>query len=430
MNTPITSCPCSTSKWAATLESTPPLMANTIRDILRVYGCPTRPASLPSSLPPPRRIIRPWKKNSSTAPGQFAKASSNCETLFDWEKKKARIAAIDAEMARPEFWNNQERAQSTVEERKSLSSVITPLDSAQKASDDLAAMIEMAAEDDSFAAEVPGEVARLETIVEQLKLKALLNGTHDAAGAILSINARDGGTDANDWADMLLRMYTQWAQKNGYSIELLERQDSEQAGISHAAIAVRGPMAYGYLKGETGMHRLVRISPFNAEGKRQTSFAAVDVSPEVSDAVEIEINPDDVREDTFRASGAGGQHVNKTSSAIRLTHLPTNTVVQCQSERSQHKNRATAWKMLRARMARAEEEKREAAEAAKYQQQAKVGFGSQIRNYFLHPDQRVKDARTKYQQGNFHAVMDGDIQGFLDSVLRWRAGQPVEEDDE
>lgn len=333
-------------------------------------------------------------------------------------------------MARPGFWDNQERAQATVEERKALNAVIAPLDSALKASDDLGALIEMAEEDASFAAEVPDEVARLEELLENLKLKALLNGPHDAAGAILSINARDGGTDANDWAEMLLRMYMLWAQKNGYSIELLERQDNEQAGISHAAIAVRGPMAYGYLKGETGMHRLVRISPFNAEGKRQTSFAAVDVSPEVSDSVEIEINPDDVREDTFRASGAGGQHVNKTSSAIRLTHAPSGIVVQCQSERSQHKNRATAWKMLRARMARVEEEKREAAEAAKYQQQAKVGFGSQIRNYFLHPDQRVKDARTKYQQGNFHAVLDGDIQGFLDSLLRWRAGQPVEEDDE
>jgi peptide chain release factor 2 len=333
-------------------------------------------------------------------------------------------------MARPDFWSNQERAQATVEERKALNGIVAPLDGAIKSSDDLAAMIEMAAEDESFAAEVPGEIKRLEEIVEKLKLKALLNGPHDATGAILSINARDGGTDANDWAEMLLRMYTLWAQKSGYSVELLERQDSEQAGISHAAIAVRGPMAYGYLKGETGMHRLVRISPFNAEGKRQTSFAAVDVSPEVSDTVKIEINPDDVREDTFRASGAGGQHVNKTSSAIRLTHLPTNTVVQCQSERSQHKNRATAWKMLRARMARAEEEKREAAEAAKYQQQAKVGFGSQIRNYFLHPDQRVKDARTKFQMGNFHAVLDGDIQGFLDAVLRWRAGQPVEENGE
>jgi peptide chain release factor 2 len=333
-------------------------------------------------------------------------------------------------MLQANFWANQERAQSFVEERKSLNSVLLPLDAILKSSDDLAAMIEMAAEDESFAAEVPGEVARLEGELEKLKLKALLNGTHDAAGAILSINARDGGTDANDWAEMLLRMYTQWAQKNGYSIELLERQDSEQAGISHAAIAVRGPMAYGYLRGETGMHRLVRISPFNAEGKRQTSFAAIDVSPELPDSAEIEIDPEDVREDVFRASGAGGQHVNKTSSAIRLTHLPTNIVVQCQSERSQHKNRATAWKMLRSRIARAEEEKREAAEAAKYQQQAKVGFGSQIRNYFLHPDQRVKDARTKFQMGNFHAVMDGDIQGFLDSVLRWRAGQPVADDDE
>ena len=333
-------------------------------------------------------------------------------------------------MAQPNFWGNQERAQGTVEERKSLSSLIAPLDEAIKGSDDLAAMIEMSAEDESFAAEVPSEVARLEAILEKLKLKALLSGRHDSVGAIISINARDGGTDANDWAEMLLRMYSQWAQKNGYSVELLERQDSEQAGISHAAVAIRGPMAYGYLRGETGMHRLVRISPFNAEGKRQTSFAAVDVSPEVPDSVAVEIDPEDVREDVFRASGAGGQHVNKTSSAIRLTHLPTNIVVQCQSERSQHKNRATAWKMLRARMARAEEEKREAAEAAKYQLQAKIGFGSQIRNYFLHPDQRVKDARTKYQMGNFHTVLDGDIQGFLEATLRWRAGQPVEEDDE
>ncbi len=378
----------------------------------------------------PSPIIRAWKKNTSIVRRPSARASSNYETLFDWDAKRSRIQEIDAQMAGPDFWNNQERAQSIVEERKSLTSVVTPLDNAIKSSEDLAAMIEMASEDESFAAEVPAEVARLEQVIELLKLKALLNGRHDAAGAILTINARDGGTDANDWAEMMLRMYTSWAQKNGYSVELLERQDSEQAGISHAAIAVRGPMAYGYLRGETGMHRLVRISPFNAEGKRQTSFAAIDVSPELPDSVEIEIDPEDVREDVFRASGAGGQHVNKTSSAIRLTHLPTNIVVQCQSERSQHKNRATAWKMLRARIARAEEEKREAADAAKYQQQAKVGFGSQIRNYFLHPDQRVKDARTKYQQGNFHNVLDGDIQGFLDAVLRWRAGQPVEEDDE
>ncbi len=372
----------------------------------------------------------PWKKNSSTAPKRSARASSSSETLFDYAAKKDRVAAIDARMAEPDFWGSQEKAQATVEERKSLTSIIAPLDEAIKRSDDLAAMIEMASEDPSFADEVPAEVAGVETLVEQLKLKALLNGRHDATGAILTINARDGGTDANDWAEMLLRMYTLWAQKNGYSVELLERQDNEAAGITHAALAIRGPMAYGYLRGETGMHRLVRISPFNAEGKRQTSFAAIDVSPEIADSFVVEINDEDVREDVFRASGAGGQHVNKTSSAIRLTHAPSGIVVQCQSERSQHKNRATAWKMLRARLARQEEEKREAAEAAKYQQQAKVGFGSQIRNYFLHPDQRVKDARTKYQQGNFNAVLNGDIQGFLDAVLRWRAGQPVAEDDE
>lgn len=352
----------------------------------------------------------------------FARSSYNCETLFDYAHKKEQIAAIEAEMAVPDFWGQQERAQETVDRLKSLSAVVKPIDEAEAIAEDLAAMIEMADEDPSFAAEVPRELQRLEGQVEELKLRSLLSGPHDAAGAILSINARDGGTDANDWAEMLLRMYTHWAQNSDYSVELLDRHDNEEAGINSASIAIRGPMAYGYLKGETGMHRLVRISPFNAEGKRQTSFAAVDVSPEINDSVEIDINDADVREDTYRASGAGGQHVNKTSSAIRLTHIPTGIVVQCQNERSQHKNRATAWKMLRARLARVEEEKREAEEAAKYQQQAKTGFGSQIRNYFLHPDQRVKDARTKYQAGNFHAVMDGEIQGFLDSYLRWRAG--------
>ena len=337
------------------------------------------------------------------------------------------MKAIDDEMAAPDFWNDQEKAQAKVGERKSLLAILKPLDEAHAAAEDLAAMIEMAGEDESFAAEVPAEVERLEPVVEALKLKALLNGQHDAAGAILTIHARDGGTDANDWAEMLLRMYLQWAQKNDYSTELIDRQDNEEAGINNATIAVRGPMAYGYLRGETGIHRLVRISPFNSEGKRQTSFAAVDVSPEISDSVDIEINETDVRVDTYRASGAGGQHVNKTDSAVRLTHEPTGIVVQCQNERSQHKNRATAWKMLRAQMARHEEEQREAEEAAKYQNQAKTGFGSQIRNYFLHPDQRVKDARTKFQMGNFQAVLDGDIQGFLDSVLRWRAGQPIED---
>ena len=280
-------------------------------------------------------------------------------------------------------------------------------------------MLEMAAEDASFAEEVPGEVTRLEGLLESLELKALLGGPRDGCGAIISINARDGGTDANDWAEMLLRMYTA-GPRAGLHGRALDRNDNEEAGINSASIAVRGPLAYGYLKGETGIHRLVRISPFNAEGKRQTSFAAVDVSPEIVGTTEIEINESDVREDTYRASGAGGQHVNKTDSAVRLTHLPTGVVVQCQNERSQHKNRASAWKMLRSKMARIEEEKREAEQADKYKNQAKVGFGSQIRSYFQHPDQRIKDARTGYAATNFQNVLDGNIDGFLEAFLRWR----------
>lgn len=330
-------------------------------------------------------------------------------------------------MAQPGFWNDQESAQQRVAQLKSLKNVVKPLTDASKGANDLNTLLEMAEEDDSFVPELTEEIERLEHEVEQLELKNLLNGLHDGCGAILTIHARDGGTDANDWAEMLLRMYTQWAQKNDYAVELLDRSDNDEAGINNASIAVRGTLAYGYLKGETGMHRLVRISPFNAEGKRQTSFAAVDVSPEVADSVEIDICEDDVREDTFRASGAGGQHVNKTDSAIRLTHLPTGIVVQCQNERSQHKNRSAAWKMLRARMARVEEEKREAEQAKKYKDQARVGFGSQIRNYFLHPDQRVKDSRTGYSMGSFHAVMDGNIQEFLDTFLRWRVKETVKQ---
>ena len=323
-------------------------------------------------------------------------------------------------MSAPDFWNSQEAAQATVAELKGVKTVLKPLDEAFQAIDDLDVMIEMAEEDEGFAGEVPGTLARLERMVEDLQTKALLNGPLDMNPALLTINARDGGVDANDWAEMLLRMYINWAQSSGYEVEVLDRQDNEEAGITSASIAIRGPMAYGYLKGESGIHRLVRISPFNAEGKRQTSFAAVDVSPEVTDDADIEIRDVDIEEQVYRASGPGGQHVNKTSSAVRLTHLPTGIAVACQSERSQHKNRATAMKMLRARLARIEEEKREAEQAAKYNLMPKVGFGSQIRNYFLHPDQRVKDARTGYTMTNFHNVLDGNIQGFLDAFLHWR----------
>ena len=322
------------------------------------------------------------------------------------------------------FWDDNESAQAIVAQLKSLKAIVGPMDDLSSASEDLDALFEMADEDESVAEEVASELGRLETVIEELELKALLDGPNDSAGAILTINARDGGTDANDWADIMLRMYSAWAVGQDYKIELLDRQDNDEAGINHASIAIRGPMAYGYLKGEEGMHRLVRISPFNSEGKRQTSFAAVSVSPEIDDSIEIEIEEKDVREDRYRTGGAGGQHVNKTDSAIRLTHEPTNTVVQCQNERSQHQNRATAWKMLRAKLARIEEDRREAEEAKKYESQARTGFGSQIRNYFLHPDQRVKDARTGHYVGNFNSVIDGsELQGFLDSFLRLKAGK-------
>lgn len=326
-------------------------------------------------------------------------------------------------MASAGFWDNPETAQAAVASLKSLKSTTVPLDELTMAAEDLSVLLEMCQDEPDMEAEVEEEVTRLERLCEDLELQSMLNGTHDNAGAMMTIYARDGGTDANDWAEMLLRMYLQWASQHEYQVSLLDRSDNDVAGINSATICVRGSMAYGYLKGETGIHRLVRISPFNSEGKRQTSFAAIDVSPEISDDVQIEIDEKDVREDTYRASGAGGQHVNKTDSAVRLTHEPTGIVVQCQNERSQHKNRAAAYKMLRARLARVEEEKREAEQAQKYKDKARVGFGSQIRNYFLHPDQRVKDARTGYSEGNFHSVLDGNIQGFLESFLRWRIGQ-------
>jgi peptide chain release factor 2 len=321
-------------------------------------------------------------------------------------------------MSAPGFWDDQEKAQSVVGKMRSLKALLKPIDEMSAELADVDLMIEL--DDDELSAEIPEKLNRLEHNLEELETKALLNGPYDGNAAIVTINARDGGTDANDWAEMLFRMYSHWAKANGYDLELVDWQENEEAGINSCGFVVRGAMAYGYLRGESGMHRLVRISPFNAEGKRQTSFAAVDVTPEIDDSINIEIRSEDVREDTMRASGAGGQHVNKTDSAVRLTHIPTSTVVVCQMERSQHKNRAMAWKMLRAKMIRAEEEKRELAMAEKYKNMAKVGFGSQIRNYFLHPDQRVKDARTGFQMGSFHQVLDGNIQGFLDAFLRWR----------
>jgi peptide chain release factor 2 len=351
---------------------------------------------------------------------QIRNGLDQLKASLDYDEKKKEIGEIEEHMTAPGFWDDQEKAQVVVSRIKALKALVKPMDEIIKELDELDVFFELGQEDEETAAEIPAKLAEVEKTLQNLQTAALLNGPFDANDAILTINARDGGTDANDWAEMLLRMYMLWAQANGYTCEILDRQDNEEAGINSASVMIRGPMAYGYLKGEIGTHRLVRISPVNSEGKRQTSFAAVDVNPDIDDSISVDIKPEDVREDVFRSSGAGGQHVNKTSSAIRLTHIPTNTVVQCQNERSQHKNRATAWKMLRARLLQREEEKREQQMSEKYKNLAKVGFGSQIRNYFLHPDQRVKDSRTGYSVGNFHEVLDGGVQPFMEECLRWR----------
>ena len=289
--------------------------------------------------------------------------------------------------------------------------------------EDAGVLLELAQEeqDASALAEVAERIAAAAAALDDIELELLLGGEHDAAPAILSITAGAGGTDACDWAEMLLRMYVRWADAHGFEVEELDRQPGDEAGLRSVTILVKGDHAYGWLKTEHGVHRLVRISPFDANHRRQTAFAAVSVLPELEDAPEVEIDEKDLRIDTFRSSGAGGQHVNKVESAIRITHLPTGIVVQCQNERSQHKNRATAMKVLRARLWERARQEQEAKMAALSGDKKEIGFGSQIRSYTLHPSQRVKDHRTQVEVGNADAVLDGDIDRFLRAALLARA---------
>ncbi len=275
--------------------------------------------------------------------------------------------------------------------------------------------------DTSVIGEIAQSIEELSVKLQELRLETLLSGTYDSNNAILTLHAGAGGTEAQDWVGMLLRMYTRWCEKRGYSISTLDFLEGDEAGIKSAAVLVEGENAYGCLRGEKGVHRLVRISPFDSSGRRHTSFASLEVMPEIDDTVEVDINPSDLRVDTYRSSGAGGQHVNKTDSAVRITHLPTNTVVSCQNERSQHQNRENAMKMLRSKLLELKEhEQREKMDKMKGDQKD-IAWGSQIRSYVFCPYTMVKDHRTGHEEGNVNAVMDGELDGFINSCLVWRS---------
>jgi len=321
------------------------------------------------------------------------------------------------------FWDNQEVARQIVTELKALKAVVAPTIDIARRIEDLQALWELAVEEgsDETLTEVADEAPKVRAELERLELRTLLSGPHDAGNCYFSIHAGAGGTESCDWAEMLLRAYLRYFERNGYEASEVDRLEGEEAGIRSVTLYVTGPYAYGYLSCERGVHRLVRISPFDSQSRRHTSFASVDVLPELEE-IEVEIDWDkDVRQDTYRASGAGGQHVNKVSSAVRLTHLPTNIVVQCQNERSQHKNRTQARKMLAAKLYQHEQAKRDAELAKLYGERMEIAFGSQIRSYILYPYQLVRDERTDLKSPHTDRVMDGDIQEFIDAYLRHRA---------
>ena len=341
----------------------------------------------------------------------------------------AELTKEESAQAAPDFWNDQERANQILRKVRQLKTWTDPVQNADARLEDLSLLAELAQDEDDAetAAEVAGGTRELEVLIEKLDFQFLLNGPEDGRGAILEIHPGAGGVESQDWAEMLLRMYTRYLERSGMKYTTLDLQPAEEAGIKSVSLEIDHPFAYGYLKSETGVHRLVRISPFDAQSRRHTSFASVFVFPLVADDVEVEINPADLRVDTYRAQGAGGQHVNKTDSAVRITHEPSGIVVQSQQERSQRRNRELAMTVLRTKLyMRALEErmkKRQQAEDAKME----IAWGSQIRNYVLQPYTKVKDVRTGHETGNTQAVLDGAIDGFIDAYLRHKSGDVVRE---
>ncbi|TMQ15795.1 MAG: peptide chain release factor 2 [Candidatus Rokuibacteriota bacterium] len=345
--------------------------------------------------------------------------------IFDLAAKEQRVAALDAEMASPAFWEDNRRAQDLIRERAELARTLGRVGELTTQASDLDVLVELAQEsgdDGSLDADITEGLARLRRELDEFELKVMLSGSHDAKAAILSIHPGAGGTESQDWAQMLMRMYLRWCERAGFKAEVVDLLPGEEAGIKSATIEVTGEYAYGYLKGEAGVHRLIRISPFDASSRRQTSFASVSVVPEVDD-VEVEIRDDEIRVDVFRSSGPGGQGVNTADSAVRITHLPTNIVVSCQNERSQLRNRDTAMRILKARLYEIAEQKQKEDIAELTGAKKEIAFGSQIRSYTFHPQQRIKDHRTNLEVGNVEAVMDGDIDQFIKAYLLWAQGQ-------
>jgi peptide chain release factor 2 len=339
--------------------------------------------------------------------------------IFDFAERKDRLEELERELSQPEVWDDPEVAQALGRERASLERVVSGLEGLSTGIEECAELAELAAEDDDQETldEVGSDVERLEDELRELELHRMFQGEQDASNSYIEIQAGSGGTEAQDWAEMLLRMYLRWAEKRGFGAEITELSPGDVAGIKSATVQVQGDHAFGWLRTETGVHRLVRKSPFDSGNRRHTSFASVFVSPEIDDSIEIEINPAEVRVDTYRASGAGGQHVNRTDSAVRLTHLPTNVVVQCQSERSQHQNKDKAFKQLRAKLYELEMLKRRAEQQELEDSKADIGWGSQIRSYVL-DQSRVKDLRTQVERSDPNAVLDGDLDEFIEASLK------------
>jgi peptide chain release factor 2 len=341
--------------------------------------------------------------------------------FFDVDQKMKEIGPLDEKMAHPGFWDDNESAQKILQKRSSLQRSIELWKNLEKEGDDLGALLELSAEEDdpSMDEEIQSSLTQLGEQLEQAELKAMLSGKSDFNNAFIAINSGAGGTESQDWAEMLLRMYLRWGDRNGYKTEVLDIQYGDEAGIKSATVLFTGDYAFGYLKSEIGVHRLVRISPYDSNKRRHTSFASAFAYPEVDDEIDVEVKEEDLKIDVYRASGPGGQGVNTTDSAVRLTHVPSGIVVQCQNERSQHKNKNSALKVLKSRLYELEQEKQGEEKKEMEKQKRKIEWGSQIRSYVLHPYQLVKDLRTSVEVGNVDAVLDGDLQLFIQAFLRF-----------